>query len=417
MPVDQAAIWFISFLTIALMLLRPWKISEAFWVGGGALLLVLLRLIPLHVAGHAVAEGADVYLFLAGMMVLAQLGQTHGVFDWLATVAIQHAKSSRARLFVLIYAVGTVVTIFLSNDATAVVLTPAVLAAVKKARTEPLPYLLSCAFIANAASFVLPISNPANLVVFHQGMPPLTQWLRIFLAASALSIIATFAALYWYCRKSLQGETESRIEDGHLSHAGKLALAGIGLVAGVLLVASAFGRDLGLPTCVTAVLVALAICAKERRNPVAILKGISWSVIPLVAGLFVLVEAINRAGASQLSQAALQTIAAWKPLAAAIAAAFGVGLGSNLINNLPLGLIAGSSMNHAHIAGSLRNAVLIGIDLGPNLSVTGSLATILWLIAIRKEGLHVSSWTFLKAGVIVMPPALLLATLAAVAMR
>jgi arsenical pump membrane protein len=417
MPVDQAAIWFISFLTIALMLLRPWKISEAFWVGGGSLLLLLLKLVPLQVAGHAVAEGADVYLFLAGMMILAQLGQTHGVFDWLATVAIQHAKSSRARLFVLIYGVGTVVTIFLSNDATAVVLTPAVLAAVKKARTEPLPYLLSCAFIANAASFVLPISNPANLVVFHQGMPPLTQWLRIFLAACALSIIATFAALYWYCRKSLQGETESNIEDGHLSHAGKLALAGISLVAIVLLVASAFGRDLGLPTCVTAVLVALAICARERRNPVAILKGISWSVIPLVAGLFILVEAINRAGASQLSQAALQTIAAWKPIPAALTAAFGVGFGSNLINNLPLGLIAGSSMHHAHIAGSLRNAVLIGIDLGPNLSVTGSLATILWLIALRKEGLHVSSWTFLKAGVIVMPPALLLATLAAVVMR
>jgi arsenical pump membrane protein len=417
MPLVQAAIWIISFLTIALMLLRPWKISEAFWVCGGAILLLLLRLVPLRVAAHAVAEGSDVYLFLAGMMVLAQLGQTHGVFDWLATIAIQHAKSSRARLFALIYAVGTVVTIFMSNDATAVVLTPAVLAAVKKARTEPLPYLLSCAFIANAASFVLPISNPANLVVFHQGMPPLTQWLRTFLIASVLSIVATFAALYWYCRKDLHGETESNIEDGHLSHAGKVALAGIGLVAAVLLVASALGRDLGLPTCITSVLVALVISARERRNPLPIVKGISWSVIPLVAGLFILVEAINRAGASQLSQAALHAIAAWKPLAAAITASFGVGIGTNLINNLPLGLIAGSSMNQAQIAGSLRNAVLIGIDLGPNLSVTGSLATILWLIAIRKEGLHVSAWTFLKAGVIVMPPALLLATLAVAAMH
>src|SRR5271168_2651210 len=229
MPVDQAAVWIISFLTIALMLLRPWKISEAFWVGGGALLLVLLRLIPLHVAGHAVAEGADVYLFLAGMMVLAQLGQTHGVFDWLATVAIQHAKSSRARLFVLIYAVGTVVTIFLSNDATAVVLTPAVLAAVKKARTEPLPYLLSCAFIANAASFVLPISNPANLVVFHQGMPPLTQWLRIFLAASALSIIATFLLLRLISSNALKGRMEDGVEIPKLSNKGRHAAWGIAL--------------------------------------------------------------------------------------------------------------------------------------------------------------------------------------------
>jgi arsenical pump membrane protein len=417
MPVDHAAIWIISFLTIALMLLRPWKIAEAFWVCGGALLLLLLRLVPLRVAGHAVAEGADVYLFLAGMMILAELGQSHGVFDWLATVAIQHATSSRARLFALIYAVGAVVTIFMSNDATAVVLTPAVLAAVKKARTEPLPYLLSCAFIANAASFVLPISNPANLVVFHQGMPPLGQWLRIFLLASALSILATFATLYWYCRNDLRGETESNIEDGHLSQAGKLALAGIGLVAVVLLIYSAMGRDLGLPTCITSVLVALTICAKERRTPLTIAKCISWSVIPLVASLFVLVEAINRAGASQLTQSALQTLATWKPVAAALTASFSVGLGSNLLNNLPLGLIAGSSMNQAHIIGSLRNAVLIGIDLGPNLSVTGSLATILWLIAIRKEDLHVSAWTFLKAGFIVMPPALLLATLAVVVMR
>ncbi len=417
MPIEQAAIWIISFLTIALMLLRPWKISEALWVCGGVVLLLLLRLVPLNVAGHAVAEGTDVYLFLAGMMVLAQLGQTHGVFDWLAAIAIQHAKGSRIRLFALIYAVGTIVTIFMSNDATAVVLTPAVLAAVKKARTEPLPYLLICAFIANAASFVLPISNPANLVVFHQGMPHLTEWLRIFLLASVVSILVTYAALYWICRKDLQGETESNIQDGHLSHAGKLALAGIGLVAIVLLIASASGKDLGLPTFVTAIGVALVICAVERSNPAAILKGISWSVIPLVAGLFILVEAINRAGASYLSQTALHTISTWKPISAALAASFGVGLGSNLINNLPLGLIAGSSMHQAQIAGTLRNAVLIGIDLGPNLSVTGSLATILWLIAIRKEGLHVSAWTFLKAGFIVMPPGLLLATLAVAATR
>lgn len=415
MLLDHAAVWTISFLTIALMLLRPKKIAEAVWVCGGALLLVLLRLVPLRAAVHAVAEGLDVYLFLAGMMVLAELGQSHGVFEWLATAAIQHARHSRTRLLVLIYAAGTVVTIFMSNDATAVVLTPAVLAVVKKARIEPLPYLLSCAFIANAASFVLPISNPANLVVFHQGMPPLAEWLRVFLMASVLSILATFAALYWYCRDDLRAGIQANIADGHLSQAGKLALAGIGLVAVVLLIASALGKDLGLPTCVASVLVALVICAKERRNPIEIAKGVSWSVIPLVAGLFVLVEAINRAGAAHIAQTALHVLATWRPAVAAVAASFGVGVGSNLINNLPLGLIAVMSMNQAHITGSLHNAVLIGIDLGPNLSVTGSLATILWLIALRKENLHVSAWTFLKAGVVVMPPALLLAALVVVA--
>jgi arsenical pump membrane protein len=86
-----------------------------------------------------------------------------------------------------------------------------------------------------------------------------------------------------------------------------------------------------------------------------------------------------------------------------------VGVGNNLINNLPLGLIAGSTLNAQHVGGAIERAVLIGVDLGPNLSVTGSLATILWLIALRREGLHVDFWTFLKVGAIAMPVALVLA--------
>ena len=75
------------------------------------------------------------------------------------------------KLFALVYGVGTLVTVFMSNDATAVVLTPAVFATTKAAKVKaPLPYLLICAFIANAASFVLPISNPENLVIFRNHM-------------------------------------------------------------------------------------------------------------------------------------------------------------------------------------------------------------------------------------------------------
>jgi arsenical pump membrane protein len=408
----HVAIWIISALSIALMLIHPRDLPEAWWIGIGATSLVIFRLIPLHLAAHAIAEGSDVYLFLAGMMLLAQLSHMHGVFNWLATVAIQHARGSRTRLFTLIYIVGTFVTIFLSNDATAVVLTPAVLAATRKSKVEPLPYLFICAFIANAASFVLPISNPANLVVFHTGMPPLAQWLRIFLPASILAIVATYLTLRWYCRKDLNGTIESTDEAPHLTEAGRLTLIGIAIVAAVLLTASAMGKDLGLPTCISAILIAVIISVRERTNPSAILSEISWSVLPLVAGLFIMVEAINTAGALHLSQTALQTLQHLPPIAATMAAAFGTGIGTNLINNLPLGLIAAASIQAAHITGALRNVILIAIDLGPNLSVTGSLATILWLIAIRKEGQNVSAWKFLKAGCIIMPPALALATIA-----
>jgi arsenical pump membrane protein len=87
----------------------------------------MLQLVPLKLAGHAVAKGTDVYLFLIGMMLLSELARGQGVFDWVASVALQGANGSCARLFLLVYGVGTLVTIFMSNDATAVVLTPAIL--------------------------------------------------------------------------------------------------------------------------------------------------------------------------------------------------------------------------------------------------------------------------------------------------
>src|SRR6476469_5327280 len=158
----------------------------------GALLLLVLRLLSPSQAFAAVRQGTSVYLFLAGMLLLAELARRQGLFDYLASHAVIAAKGSRARLFLLVYGVGIVVTAVLSNDATAVVLTPAVYAAVKKTGAPVLPYLLICAFIANAASFVLPISNPANLVIFGGHMPHLAAWLAQFGLPSVISIGVTY---------------------------------------------------------------------------------------------------------------------------------------------------------------------------------------------------------------------------------
>jgi arsenical pump membrane protein len=397
--------------SIVLMLVRPRGIAEVYWIGAGALLLVLLRLVPLKLAGQAFAAGTDVYLFLTGMMLLSELARFYGVFDWLASIAVEHARGSCTRLFTLIYAVGTVVTIFMSNDATAVVLTPAVLTAVRKSKAEPLPYLFACALIANAASFVLPISNPANLVVFRTRMPVLHHWLGAFALPSVVSIAATYFILRWYFRRELAGTVVDGDGIGPLDSTGKLVFIGIWIVAGVLLAASAMNKDLGLPTCLSALVVAFVVLIKARTHPVRILRDISWSVLPLVAGLFILMEAIVSVGALRYTSAELAWVEKFPAALGALIAGSVVGFGNNVINNLPLGLIAGSTLNSAHVQGVIQNAVLIGVDLGPNLSVTGSLATILWLIAMRREGLHVGFGTFLKVGIIAMPMALILTLL------
>jgi arsenical pump membrane protein len=404
-------IWAIAALSTLGVIARPWKLPEAIWAVSGAVMLVVLGLLPWIDALKAVAKGIDVYLFLSGMMLLAELARKEGLFDFLAGRAASLAAGSATKLFALVYSVGTVVTVFMSNDATAVVLTPAVFAATKAAKVkDPLPYLLICAFIANAASFVLPISNPANLIIFRDHMPPLLQWLGRFALPSVLSIAVSYAVLRFTQRDSLSQEVmAARVDVPGLSSGGHMTACGLVGTGIVLLLVSGFGVELGLPTFVAAVATAAVVLFLKRESPWTVMKDASWEILPLVAGLFVLVEALDRNGVLNALIHVLQTATDRSAMATTWGTGVSLALGCNLVNNLPAGLLAGSVVSASHVPQQVVSAVLIGVDLGPNLSVTGSLATILWLSALRRENQEVSAWSFLKLGALVMPPALLLA--------
>jgi arsenical pump membrane protein len=408
--VQAASIWGIAALATAGVILRPFHLPEAVWAVAGAAILVVAGLLPPADALRGIARGTDVYLFLTGMMLLAELAREQGLFDWLAAHAAAHARGSATRLFTLVYLVGTVVTVFLSNDATAVVLTPAVAAVARAARAEqPLPFLLVCAFIANAASFVLPISNPANLVIYGSHMPPLLHWLPRYVLPALAAILATYAVLWLTQRRALRQSVAATVETPSLSTGGMVAAGGIVLTAGVLMLASALDWPLGLPTCLAGLASTVAVLLCTRSAPWAVLRGVSWAVLPLVAGLFVLVQALERTGLLRMLALLLRQAERYGPAQAAGVVGVAIALASNLVNNLPAGLVAGGVVQAAQAPPQITGAVLIGVDLGPNLSVTGSLATILWLTALRREGQHVGAWSFLRLGVLVMPPALLLA--------
>jgi arsenical pump membrane protein len=342
-------------------------------------------------------------------MLLAELARREGLFDYAAEVAVAYAHGSARRLFALVYGIGVLVTVLLSNDATAVVLTPAVYAACKKADAKALPYLLACALVANAASFVLPISNPANLVVFGNQLPPLLKWFERFALPSLVSIAVTFGVLFGIERRELRKPIKGAGDAKKLERSGRDVAIGIGLTVLVLLVASAYDVALGPPTFLTAATVAFLTLFRKREMPWQTLSGISWAVLPLVAGLFVLVEGLNRTGIQLALVSQLKALTASHPESAPWISAAIVAVATNLANNLPAGLVAGSVVAGAHINQVLQSAVAIGIDLGPNLSVTGSLATILWLTAIRREGEDISAWQFLRVGALVMPLALVAA--------
>jgi arsenical pump membrane protein len=406
----QIAIWIISFLAIAGVIIRPFKVTEAIWAIAGAVLLIVLRLISPAEGFTGVAKGADVYLFLTGMMLLAETAREEKFFDWLAAHTTRLAKGSSGRLFMLIYLVGIIVTAFLSNDATAVVLTPAVAAAMKAAKVQkPLPYLLICAFIANAASFVLPIANPANLVIYGSHMPSLLQWLSLYIVPSFFAITITYFTLLFTQRKDLNQQIEADINIPGLTPGGKMAVIGIIATAVILLVSSALNIQLGLPTAITGILTSAIVVIRTKKNPWIVVKGVSWGILPLVAGLFVIVEALNKTGLIENITTLLNHSLSQSVTKTTWGSGFITAIVCNLMNNLPVGLIAGNVLQAGHTPDILKSAILIGVDLGPNLSITGSLATILWLVALRREGHNVTAWAFLKLGAVIMTAALLFA--------
>jgi arsenical pump membrane protein len=401
------ATWTIAGVSTAAVIVRPWRVPEAVWAVAGAAALVGFGLLSPAAARAAIGRGGDVYLFLGGMMLLAELARREGLFDWLATHALRVAGGSGRRLLALVYGIGVLVTVFMSNDATAVVLTPAVYAAARASGARPLPHLFACALVANAASFVLPISNPANLVVFGDRMPALGEWLASFLLPSLVAIAATYAALRWLFRAELAVPIAHEAEAPPLTPSGRIAAAALAGVGAVLLLASALHLPLGALTLGASTLAAVLVLARERATPWPLLKAVSWDVLALVAGLFVLVGGLEATGLiARLAQALDQAAAAWGAAAPLVTGGL-VALACNLMNNLPAGLIAGSVSGDPHVGEAVRGAIAVAVDLGPNLSVTGSLATILWLAALRREGEHVTAWQFLKVGAVAMPAALL----------
>jgi Na+/H+ antiporter NhaD/arsenite permease-like protein len=287
----------IATLTIILaalagILLRPFGLREAVPALAGAAALVLCGLIPLSAALRAAGQGWNVYLFLAGMMLLAELALAEGVFDWAAKLMARAARGSALRLFCYVYALAVLITVILSNDATAVVFTPAVAAMARLAGAKHrLPYLLICAFVANAASFVLPIANPANLVVYGAAMPDLAGWLALFALPSAVAIAATFLLLLatqWReLRAPLTVPAGAALDGG-----GRLTLAGLGAMAIVLLAASAQGWPLGPP----AFAAGAGVCRGAAARPAIALAGAARRVLERAAACR---RAVHHAGCAR----------------------------------------------------------------------------------------------------------------------
>jgi arsenical pump membrane protein len=398
-------------------MMRPFRWNEAIVAMGGAGLLLLLGLIGPADAFSTLCREWNTFLFFLGMMGLSALAEAAGLFDWLAFQAARFARQSAWRLFLNIFLLGTLISMILSNDATALILTPVVYVLVTKLRLPVLPFLFACTFIADAASFLLPVSNPINIIILSHFPLDLLTFLRLLLLPSLIVIGLNIGIFFLLYRRELQGQFKlERLPPAdetikHRAYFRYTYLVLIGVAAAYVL-ASAARFPLSLIAVAGAFLLLIGALRWKQSTLRETGKRISWSIFGFIAGMSIVVRSIEDTGLTARFGDWLLKLSGGNSFGSVMIGTAGAALGTNLINNIPMAVVMTSalgSMQHAPpaVQDGFLAATMFGCDLGPNLTTVGSLATVLWLLILRRQGIDVSGLDYFKVGVIVTPIMLL----------
>ncbi len=334
-------------VTLLLIVIRPPRLSEAWAALGGGVAMLLVGVVGPGQALGLLRDNVNVFGFFLGLMAIAALADSAGVFAWLAGWAARSAGGSARRLLVNVFAVGVLITVFLSNDATALILTPLVYTLVTRLRLRPLPYMFACTFIADTASFVLPVSNPLNIIVLQAFPRDLGSYLLHLLPAALLVIIANTGLFLFIFRRDLRRKFDTtRIDQAPPAHPTWLrfslgALAAIGLA---YVVAGWERWPLSLVALGGAALLLAGAWRWGAWTPRHWAGEISWPIFGFLAGMLVVVQGVENLGLTSAFGRSLLGLAGNSPGAAVAVAAAGSAVGANAINNLPMGLVMVSAI-------------------------------------------------------------------------
>jgi len=422
-PVATTTIAGVIFVaTLVLIMLRPRQLNEAFSALGGGIAMIVAGIVSPVQAAKTLLSDWNIFLFFLGMLTLSALAERAGFFDWLAVRAALLAKGSTRRLFLNVFLLGALISAFLSNDATALILTPIVYTLVTRLRISAMPFMFACTFIADTASFLLPVSNPLNIIVLSHFNLGLLTFLRLLLLPSLLVIGINIGAFFFIFRRQIGGMFEikrlgtpaSAIR--HQSYFRYVTIV-LSLVAATYVVISLVQQPLSLVAIAGAVLLLIGARHWKQVEWKGLGKEISWSIFGFIAGMFIVVQGVENIGLTQRFAQLLTNVAGSHVLSATLIGTAGAAIGANLVNNLPMALVLVSTIG-ALSGGSpsvrlaLIATTILGCDLGPNLTTVGSLATVLWLLLLRRRGMDVSSLEYFKLGIMVTPVMLLVGALA-----
>lgn len=404
---------------LAFAIVRPRGLPEAVLAVPAAGLALLLGVVGLDGALREIRELAPTVAFLAAILALAHLADRRGVFRWIAGVLHRRSAASPVRLLGAVFVTAALTTAVLSLDATVVLLTPVVIAAARRAGFSARPTSYAVAHLSNSASTLLPVSNLTNLLVFSATGLSFLHFSALMAGPWVVAIVVELLVFRWFFRDDLRGggtamtAVADDARDGTPSDETPAPVFALGVIACALVgfaVSGAVGVEPVWVAAAAAVVLAVPAVRAGETTPTAVVRALDLWFCVFVFALGIVVAGLADGPVGSWVAGLLPTSTSLPSLLliAAIAA-----VASNVLNNLPatLLLLAALTASGAASVPALL-ALLIGVNLGPNLTYVGSLAIMLWRRVARAEQEPVSLRTFTALGVLTTPVTLVAATLA-----
>jgi arsenical pump membrane protein len=394
-------------VVLACAVARPWGLPEAVFAVPAALVVIATGAISIADVVAEVALLGPVVGFLAAVLVLAQLCDVEGLFRACGAWMARAAAWRPGRLLVQVFVTASVITAVLSLDATVVLLTPVVFATAARLGARAKPHVYACTHLSNTASLLLPVSNLTNLLAFAASGLSFTRFAGLMALPWIVAVVVEYAVFRWFFAADLAvvagvGAGDAERPEWPLFTVVVVVATLVGFV-----LASAVGIAPVWAAVVGAVVLAARTLARRRTTPAAIARAAAIPFLGFVLALGIVVRAVVDNG---LAAGLGQLVPDGTGLAALLGMAALAAVLANLVNNLPAVLVLLPLAAPAGPGAVL--AVLLGVNIGPNLTYAGSLATLLWRRIVRAHDTDVDLGEFTRLGLLTVPAGLVLAVVA-----
>ena len=363
----------------------------------------------------------DATLAFIGIIILSMVLDQIGFFEWAAIKMAKLSGGSGNKMFVYILLLGAIVAAFFANDGAALILTPILLAKMKYLKMNPIAifaFLMAGGFIGDSASNPLVISNLTNIVTAGYFDIGFWEYTKNMFLPNLLSIAASIAVLWLYFRKDIPLKVDVTQLPEAASVIKNRTMFKISWFFLALLMGGYFiGDYYDLPVSIFALgggLLFLAIANHYKATkPIMTIKAAPWQVVWFSIGLYVVVYGLKNAGLTDIIASWITALNTQGDAIAIIGTGFLAAVISSIMNNMPTIMIMDIAIDQVGYVGNeaLVYANILGSNLGPKMTPIGSLATLLWLHVLAQKGVKISWIEYMKVGLVITPPVLLVALL------